>query len=468
MDFEQVCKRVLQYQQTHNPYDFDEQLCQMERRLQRAQETLSTNSYYSKQSSSDFVLFWKQKSEEERLEMIQKTCKWIGIMRGSEWCGIGADEWCNSQELFLGLCKELCTDTGMITHLEDYCYRNHDEQFVINELKRFNIIADNELTVVTNNSINSKHNSSSKNKSKKHHTRNEYQFSKDQNELIKMLATFKRFITYFVINGLVIMYKALFKAKIVKQAQERQSLESKSVELSDVSNSHMNNHYSQLQSSYMYNISNNSSTYQSNISFGNEEIYSNEMEYNEEEGEAINYEEELEEGYEEDDDESSEDEQYFEHDEIPDELTIRRINILKSEGKHFENASRYEDALRSYSLALALLPPAIDSTKRLDKITERSPVDIKMEQERLFLNAKRILMLFSINAYDTVLSETDTYLRDNPDDIDILLLRIKVLKQARQYQEASRLCEYVLSIARHDSRLVNQVSELQKGLKSGL
>jgi hypothetical protein len=115
LNFVSVLERVYEFQSQVSTDSFEMEIESMKMRLNRAQEVLD------KQMESigrEFATYWQETTNDSRLEMIEKCCQWLGLMRGSEWCGISASEWMHQAKLFLELCSELRERTDIVMEMQ--------------------------------------------------------------------------------------------------------------------------------------------------------------------------------------------------------------------------------------------------------------------------------------------------------------------------------------------------------------
>lgn len=110
MNFSALCIRILQYKHHAPAQSFTNEVNKMDLRFQKAKAHLQlvvqqVPSYGNVPLGQDFEQFWAAKSHDVRVDMLEKTCEWIGLMKGSPWCGI--KDWKHQGRLFLHLCNDL-------------------------------------------------------------------------------------------------------------------------------------------------------------------------------------------------------------------------------------------------------------------------------------------------------------------------------------------------------------------------
>ena len=135
MNFSDICQRVLTYK-SQNSHLFATQIRQMDLRAQKAQQHLKQLMEQAEMQQEvsgivvtlqqEFELFWNEKSHEVRLDMIDKTCEWIGLMKGAAWCGIQSHEWQNQSNLFRHLAHDLRQNPLLLL---DMIHQNVDDNF---------------------------------------------------------------------------------------------------------------------------------------------------------------------------------------------------------------------------------------------------------------------------------------------------------------------------------------------------
>jgi hypothetical protein len=115
LNFESVLKRIYEFQSKIGPLLFETEIENMEIRLNRAQEVLERQM---ESIGREFATYWQETTNDSRLEMIEKCCQWLGLMRGSEWCGINGSEWMHQGKLFVELCSELRERTDVVMEMQ--------------------------------------------------------------------------------------------------------------------------------------------------------------------------------------------------------------------------------------------------------------------------------------------------------------------------------------------------------------
>lgn len=115
LNFEKVLIRVFEFQTDVGPQLFELEIIKMEQRLEQAQKLVLDSQL--ELIGKEFSTYWLTTSNDSRIEMIEKCCQWLGLMRGSEWCGIEANEWVHQHKLYMELSPELVERTDIVMEM---------------------------------------------------------------------------------------------------------------------------------------------------------------------------------------------------------------------------------------------------------------------------------------------------------------------------------------------------------------
>lgn len=168
---EQFYKYICEYNQITTHEDFDKEIQQLEERLNRGLKILK-ETFKDKEFKKEFKNYWmNENSQSTRLLLIYKICNHIyNSIESLEYQSFEYDK--IDQILFNLLCKDL--NILNLISKKEYCIRK-DEEIITEHLNYLNL--------------------------------------KFNREIIKAICLFKKLVQYFVMNGIIILYKS------IKQAQ---------------------------------------------------------------------------------------------------------------------------------------------------------------------------------------------------------------------------------------------------------
>lgn len=165
----QICLSVYQFYQENQ---LQKEILSMEIRVNKAKEILKQQ----KVSDPDFEQFWKSRDFKTQGDLINKVCDWISLMPLHPWCGI--------THIPVSVLSQTCIEIKMNPYLILRPDLKTDDVSVIScDLSSYNI--------------------------------------PKSEELVRALALLKRFIQYFVVNGLYMLHKSLKKISVQDMEVEK-------------------------------------------------------------------------------------------------------------------------------------------------------------------------------------------------------------------------------------------------------